>query len=166
MSTVILVPFTHSDYCYTKVDICLDTRSDDEPVYDVPYKNVFLNPRLMMAAAANGVANIALTAADPLLEPELRNWVRPQNKEGILPVATLSIVLYVSCWYRSESDVAPEVTKLSSALLTSMYLCLWKCTPLLQNRQLGHISVATGRIPSLSFKQPLNWIQFIIETSN
>ena len=97
MSTVILVPFTHSDYCYTKVDICLDTRSDDEPVYDVPYKNVFLNPRLMMAAAANGVANIALTAADPLLEPELRNWVRPQNKDGILPVATLSIALYVSC---------------------------------------------------------------------
>ena len=30
-----------------------------------------------------------------------------------------------------------------------IHLCLWNCTPLLQNRQLGHISVATDRIPSL-----------------
>ena len=30
-----------------------------------------------------------------------------------------------------------------------IHLCLWKCTPLPLNRQLGHISVATGRIPSL-----------------
>ena len=39
-----------------------------------------------------------------------------QNKEGILPVATLSIALYVSCRSRSDSNVAPEVTKLSSPL--------------------------------------------------
>ena len=31
----------------------------------------------------------------------------------------------------------------------NVHLCLWKCTPLPQNCQVGHISVATGRIPSL-----------------
>ena len=40
----------------------------------------------------------------------------PQNKEGILPVGTLSIALYVSYRSRSDSNVAPEVTKLSSPL--------------------------------------------------
>ena len=43
----------------------------------------------------------------------------------------------------SASDVAPEVAILLSALYASIN------TPLPQNRQLGHISVATGRIPSL-----------------
>ena len=42
------------------------------------------------------------------------NSISSQNKEGILPVATLSIALYVSCRSRSDSNVAPEVTKLSS----------------------------------------------------
>ena len=40
----------------------------------------------------------------------------PQNKEGILPVATLSIALYVLHRSMSASDVAPEVTILSLAL--------------------------------------------------
>ena len=39
-----------------------------------------------------------------------------QNKEGILPVATLSIALYVLRRSISASDVAPEVTILSSVL--------------------------------------------------
>ena len=39
-----------------------------------------------------------------------------QNKEGILPVATLSIAFYVSCRARSDSNISPEVTKLSLAL--------------------------------------------------
>ena len=42
--------------------------------------------------------------------------IRAQNKEGILPVATLSIALYVLRRSMSASDVAPEVTILSSAL--------------------------------------------------
>ena len=42
--------------------------------------------------------------------------VIPQNKEGILLVATLSIALYVLRRFMSASDVAPEVTILSSAL--------------------------------------------------
>ena len=45
-----------------------------------------------------------------------RNLVVPQNKEGILPVATLSIALYVLRKFMSASDVAPEVKILSSAL--------------------------------------------------
>ena len=47
-----------------------------------------------------------------------RSWKRlePQNKEGILPVATLSIALYVSCRSRSDCNVVSEVTKLSSLL--------------------------------------------------
>ena len=40
----------------------------------------------------------------------------PQNKEGILPVATLFIALYVLCRSMSASNVAPEVAILSSAL--------------------------------------------------
>ena len=53
--------------------------------------------------------------------PNINTWVsnqklKPQNKEGILPVATLSIVLYVLRRSRSASDVAPEVAILSSAL--------------------------------------------------
>ena len=43
-----------------------------------------------------------------------------QNKEGILPVATLFIALYVFRRFMSASDVAPEVTILSSALQTSI----------------------------------------------
>ena len=39
----------------------------------------------------------------------------PQNKEGILPVATLSIALYILRRYMSASDVTPEVTSLLSA---------------------------------------------------
>ena len=39
-----------------------------------------------------------------------------QDKDGILPVATLSIALYASCRSRSDSNAAPEVAKLSSAL--------------------------------------------------
>ena len=42
--------------------------------------------------------------------------VLSQNKEGILPVATLAIAIYVSSKSRSESNVAPEVTKLPSPL--------------------------------------------------
>ena len=41
---------------------------------------------------------------------------KTQNTEGILPVATLSIALYVSCRSRPDSNIAPEVTKLSSSL--------------------------------------------------
>ena len=44
------------------------------------------------------------------------NSLSSQNKEGILPVATLSIALYVLRRSMSASDVAPEVTILSSAL--------------------------------------------------
>ena len=43
-----------------------------------------------------------------------------QNKEGVLPVATLSNALYVLCRFMSASDVAPEVTISSSALKTSI----------------------------------------------
>ena len=39
-----------------------------------------------------------------------------QNKEGILPVATLFIALYVPGRSRSDSNVAPKVTILSSDL--------------------------------------------------
>ena len=38
-----------------------------------------------------------------------RNYRLSQNKEGILPVATLSIALYVLRRSMSASDVAPEV---------------------------------------------------------
>ena len=38
------------------------------------------------------------------------NCMVSQNKEGILPVATLSIALYVLHRSMSASDVAPEVT--------------------------------------------------------
>ena len=44
----------------------------------------------------------------------------PQDKEGILPVATLSIALQVLRRSRSSSDVAPEVAILLSALKTSI----------------------------------------------
>ena len=40
----------------------------------------------------------------------------PQNKEGILPVATLSIAIYVLRRFMSASDIAPEVASLSLAL--------------------------------------------------
>ena len=39
-----------------------------------------------------------------------------QNKEGIQPVATLSITLYVLRRSMSASDIAPKVAILSSAL--------------------------------------------------
>ena len=42
--------------------------------------------------------------------------IKAQNKEGILPVATLSIALYVLRRSMSAIDVAPEVKILSSAL--------------------------------------------------
>ena len=38
------------------------------------------------------------------------------TKEGILPVATLSIALYALRRFMSASDIAPEVAVLSSAL--------------------------------------------------
>ena len=41
--------------------------------------------------------------------------VKAQNKEGILPVATPSIALYVLRRFMSSSEVAPEVVILSSA---------------------------------------------------
>ena len=44
------------------------------------------------------------------------NQVQAQNKKGILPVATLSIALYVLRRSMSASDFAPEVAILSSAL--------------------------------------------------
>ena len=72
--------------------------------------------------------------------------VQPQNKEGILPVATLSIALCVLRRFMLASDIAPEVfiniNKYTSAS-ENVHLSLKK------NRQLGHISVATGRIPYL-----------------
>ena len=43
-----------------------------------------------------------------------------QDKEGILPVATLSIALYVLHGSRPASDVAQEVAILLSGLLTSI----------------------------------------------
>ena len=42
--------------------------------------------------------------------------LKTQNKKGILPVATLSIALYVLRRSMSASDIAPEVAVLSSAL--------------------------------------------------
>ena len=75
-----------------------------------------------------------------------------QNKEGILPVATLSIAL--SVLRRSMSDKQRcarggsfvigfiNINKYTSAS-ENVHLCLKK------TGQLGHISVATGRIPSL-----------------
>ena len=42
--------------------------------------------------------------------------LQSQNKEGILPVVTLSIALYVPRRSRSDSDVAPEMAILFSAL--------------------------------------------------
>ena len=39
-----------------------------------------------------------------------------QNKEDVLPVATLSIALYVLCKSMLANDVAPKVAILSSAL--------------------------------------------------
>ena len=74
-----------------------------------------------------------------------------QNKEGIPPVATLSIALYVL--RRSMSDKQRRarggnfvigfinINKYTSAS-ENVHLCL-------KTYQLGHISVATGRIPSL-----------------
>ena len=44
------------------------------------------------------------------------NCFKPQDKEGILPVATLSIALYVLRRSRSDSNVAPEMAILLSAL--------------------------------------------------
>ena len=75
-----------------------------------------------------------------------------QNKEGILPVTTLSIALYVL--RRSMSDKRRRtrggnfvigfinINKYTSAF-KNVHLCLKK------TRQLGYISVTTGRIPSL-----------------
>ena len=74
-----------------------------------------------------------------------------QNKEGIPPVATLSIALYVL--RRSMSDKQRRarggnfvigfinINKYTSAS-ENVHLCL-------KTHQLGHISVATGRTPSL-----------------
>ena len=42
--------------------------------------------------------------------------IASQNKERILPVAALSIALYVLCRSMSASNFAPEVAILSSAL--------------------------------------------------
>ena len=80
-----------------------------------------------------------------------------QNKGGILPVAILSIALYVlrrsyvsqRCRARGGNFVIGfiNINKYTSAS-ENVHLCLLKCTPLPLNRQLGHISVATGRIPS------------------
>ena len=75
-----------------------------------------------------------------------------QNKEGILPVATLSIALYVLRRFMSDKECCARggnfvigfinTNKYTSAS-ENVHLCL-KMT-----RQLGHISVATGRIHSL-----------------
>ena len=46
----------------------------------------------------------------------MKSQLMPQDKGGILPVATLSIALYVLRRSRSASDVAPEVAILLSAL--------------------------------------------------
>ena len=46
----------------------------------------------------------------------LTSLMKSQNIEGILPVATLSIALYVLRRSMSDSDVAPEVAILLSAL--------------------------------------------------
>ena len=46
----------------------------------------------------------------------MTHLIATRNKEGILPVATLSIALYVLRRSMSASKVAPEVAILSSAL--------------------------------------------------
>ena len=80
------------------------------------------------------------------------NITQAQNKESILPVATLSIALYAlrrsmsgkQRRARSGNFVIGfiNINKYTSAS-ENVHLCLRK------NHQLGHISVATGRIPSL-----------------
>ena len=75
-----------------------------------------------------------------------------QNKEGILPVATVSIALcfqqiYVSQRRRAIGDnfVIGFINNNKYTFASeNVHFCLRK------NRQLGHISIATGRIPSLS----------------
>ena len=64
------------------VPLFADTHSIDEPVKSLPYKTVFSNSKLMMAAVACAFANVALTAADPLLEPELRNFVSKRRDQN------------------------------------------------------------------------------------
>ena len=46
--------------------------------------------------------------------------LKSQNREGILPVATLSVALYVTGRFRLDRDVTSEVAILQSALYTSM----------------------------------------------
>ena len=70
-----------------------------------------LLPDLDFAKKHKAIDSVA-TGTIPSLSCD--NSISSQNKEGILPVATLSIALYVSCRSRSDSNVAPEVTKLSS----------------------------------------------------
>ena len=73
-------------------------------------------------------------------------------KKVFYPVATLSIALYVLRRSMSASDVAPEV-----AIFVIGFININKYTSASENvhlshrknRQLGHISVATGRIPPL-----------------
>ena len=74
------------------------------------------------------------------------NIVIAQNKEDILPVVTLSIALYVLRRSMSARDGNFVIGFININKYTS---ASEKCTPLSQNGQLGHISVATGRIPSL-----------------
>ena len=70
--------------------------------------------------------------------------VLSQNKEGSLPVATLSIALYVLRRSMSASDTGFININKDTSAFENLHLCLRK-----KNRQLGHISVATGRISSL-----------------
>ena len=75
-------------------------------------------------------------------------FVLAQNKEGILPVATLSIALYVlrrsmSACERWQFVIGFININKNTSASENVHLCLRK------NRQLGHIRVATGRIPSL-----------------
>ena len=46
-----------------------------------------------------------------------------QNKEGILPVVTLSIALYVPRRSRSESDVVPEVCNFFTSFMNINKYC-------------------------------------------
>ena len=78
-------------------------------------------------------------------------YISPENKEGILPVATLSIAICSLPIYVSQRRCARgdnfligfiNINKYTSAS-ENVHLCLRK------SRQLGHISIATGSIPSL-----------------
>ena len=72
----------------------VDVRVSEEPVDKYPYKIVFTDFRLMMAAVACAVGNMVLTATDPLLEPELRSSV---SMPVVVGVGVVFVVVVVGC---------------------------------------------------------------------